>query len=299
MSNNGPAPAPPALSDLLWDRYARLLGVKRRIYVLRAFFDELATVARKKHFQVRNDIVWNMTLDARDKCVIDLYSLTVEMRHGMKPLDPSLTTTPGGGKRGLFRLVMDHHRASLTRTYLRNSGDNDDEFNLGTKERAALFAGLFPGCSTESPSPQDVELLCERFRLAMVPLGKDRNKNRAHVHEGDFGTVPMQSIEQLEKLFDFCETLLEDLSLASGGPSFVTTNMNRSHCPSTAADLADLVLFGNSREIARLQKGRTRDALLARLHEIDDLRQGEGATEKLCFNQRQFDPTFDGFADVT
>lgn len=296
MSNNASSP-PPSLADLLWARFSILLGIKRRVHFLRAFVDELHAVTRRKRFQIRNDIVWNMVLDARDKCVIDLYSLSVEMRHGMQPFDPGARVNMR--KRGMFRIIRDHYCADLSSVSVRRAGDDEFEFKVMSEGRAKHFARLFPGCAASSPSARDVEQLCERFRLAMIPLGKDRNKNRAHVHEGDFGKVPMQSVEQLEKLFADCEMLLEDLSLVSPRAAvFGRQNMNHAHCPSTAADLVDLILFGHTRDVVRTRGSRSRDGLLARLHEIDDERLADGDDKQLSFNQRQFDPSFEGFADV-
>ncbi len=291
----GTPPAPRALKDELWTRYTMLLGIKRRVYVLRAFSAELDKVSRKKKFDIRNDIVWNMVLDYRDKCVIDLYSLSVEMRHGVKPKDPAVPP-PSMKKRGLFAVIRDHHLANFSRHYVPTPGDDQFEIEMSKKWRADQFARLFPGCAGDVATADDVEDLCERFRVEMVHLGRDRNKNRAHVHEGDLGDVKMLSFPELEALFASCGKLLEDLSLVSAGAAFGGGDMNFASSPQTASDLVDLILFGYAEDVARIRGARTRDELLTRLHEIDDAhRTAEGSSDDgRWFNQRQFDPAFEG-----
>jgi hypothetical protein len=52
----GPAPAPavPRLADASSERWLRLLSVKRPLYFMRAFVDELQRVARKKPLTIKN-----------------------------------------------------------------------------------------------------------------------------------------------------------------------------------------------------------------------------------------------------
>lgn len=294
MSAVATSAAPALLNEVIWGRFVRLLDIKRRLYVMRAFVDELDRVSRGKPFTIRNDIVWNAMLDVRDKLVIDFYSLTVEMRHGMKPLDPRVAArTFRGGlkkKRGLFIEIRDHYLASLTRTYVRHPNDDDDEFNLYTQTRAAQFTRLFPDCTTDSPNVADIEALCERFRIKMVPLGNDRNKNRAHALEGEAGTATMMSVPQLEALFDYAEQVLEDLSLVSALSALCRTNLNHANCVETAADMVDLILLGNFSDVRRLTVQRTRDELYARVHKLQD--EDAGGVRQLHFNDRQFAAPF-------
>jgi hypothetical protein len=292
-----PTGPPPDLHGLVWERYVRTLDIKRRLHVLRPFADELDRATRGKPFRFRNDIVWSQMLDLRDKLVIDLCSLTVEMRHGMKPLDPKAQQEYRGGfkrKRGMFIELREHHLASLTRTYVPHEDDDEDEVARCTQGKAKIFARLFPTCATESPSAADVEDLCERFRIRMIPLRDDRNKNRAHALEGDAGTAKMLWVPELEDLFTYQEGLLEDLSLVSAGSAFSGDNMNHADCRETAADMVDLILFGNIADVKSLTATRTREKLYARLHEIDDAVQ-EPKREKLHFNDRQFTEPFEDF----
>lgn len=291
-----PTPTVPVLKDILWERFMKVLGIKRRLPVVHSFNEELKRVTRGKRFRFRNDIVWNAMLDVRDKLVIDLCSLTVEMRHGMKPLNPKARVSRSFmSKRGLFIEIRDHHLASLTRTYVPHPDDDEYEIDLHTEGKARTFARLFPQCTGESPSAVDVEKLCESFRVEMLPLQDDRNKNRAHALEGDAGTVAMLWVPELQRLFDYTEKLLEDLSLLSAGSSFGRTNMNHADCDETSADIVDLILLGNISDIRRLTAGRTRDELYARIHEVDDAQQAREThkRDKLHFNDRQFGPPFD------
>jgi hypothetical protein len=233
------APAP-ILKDIIWERFVRALDIKRRLHVMRAFVNELDSTSRGEPFRIRNDIVWNAMLDVRDKLVIDLYSLTVEMRHGMKPVDPKAQHSYRGGfkrKRGLFIEIRDHHLASLTRTYVPDATDDEYEIKIHTEGKAQAFARLFPNCTTNLPSAADLDDLCERFRVRMVPLGDDRNKNRAHAQEGDAGTAKMLSAPELEALFKYVEDLLEDLSMVNTLSSLGRTNMNHADCKETSVDL--------------------------------------------------------------
>ncbi len=284
--------AKPLLKDALMQRYRALLQIKRRVFVLRAFVDELSRVSRSKPFRIRNDIVWNMVLDYRDKCVIDLYSLSVEMRHGVKP-EPRAPLVKGNRgqmkKCGLFALIRDEYTSAFSRTYSPHPDDNADEVALHTKQHAATFAALFPACAADSPSPADIEDLCEVFRLRIAPLGMDRNKNRAHALEGDAGKAKMLSVDELESLFAFCEDLLEQLSELSESASYARPNMNAASTPDTAADLVDLVLFGNAADVTRLFATRGREGVFARLHALDD---GRPDTDNDYFNLGHFDAEF-------
>ena len=285
----------PVLKDIIWERYVRALDIKRRLHVLRPFVAELDRVTRSKPFRFRNDIVWLEILDMRDKLVIDLYSLTVEMRHGVKPLDPNVPFRGSAKrKRGLFVEIRDHHLASLTRTYVRHPDDDDYEFRLYTKTKAEVFGRLFPSCTADSPTAAQVDELCERFRLRMVPLGDDRNKNRAHALEGDAGLARMHTVPDLAELFEYVEGLLEDLSLVSSGSAFGGDNMVHADCKETAADQVDMILLGNISDIRQLTMTRTRDQLYDQLHQIHDSSPAteDGDTRKLHFNDRQFGPPF-------
>lgn len=294
MSTTAPThPAPvPVLKDIIWERYVRALDIKRRLHVQHAFVNELTHVTRGKRFHIRNDIVWQAMNDVRAMLVTDLYSLSVELRHGIKARYPNAKVSKT--KRGLFIEIRDHHLASLTRAYVPHPDDDEYEVALYTKTKARMFARLFPNCTTDSPSATDLEDLCEEFRLKMVPLGEDRNKNRAHAQEGDFGLAKMLSNPELEALFEYLEDLLESLSLISALSSFGGDNMNHADCTETAADLTDQILFGNISDVTRLTATRTREQLYARLHEIDDAAQ-DAEHDKLHFNDRQFKAPFEDF----
>jgi hypothetical protein len=289
------APTVPALKDIIWTRFSLALDIKRRVHVLRAFSDELDRTSRGKPFRIRNDIVWNAVLDIRDKLVIDLYSLTVEMRHGMRPLEPGVSVMRSFlRKRGLFIELRDNYCASFTRSYTPQPGESRLLGEPGARSRAAAFDRLFPGCATDSPGAHDVEALCERFRLRMVPLGQDRNKNRAHALEGDAGTARMHSVPDLEALFEYVEQLLRDLALVSARTGFGGNNMNSADCADTAADLVDQILIGHISDIRGvITPERTRDELYAQLHQIDDDASAPTGNETpLYFNDRRFRPPF-------
>lgn len=285
----------PPLRDLIGDAFGTLLGIRRRLYVMRAFVDELNRVTRGKQFQIRNDVVWNMLLDYRDKLVIALYSFSVALRHGIRP--------PSGhvshefmAKEGLFFYLRNHYLGDFRPTYAPHPDDDEYEIEQSATGKAEIFRTLFPTCAGETPTCADIEALCERFRQSMVQLGRDRNKNRAHAHEGDAGQARMHSVDDLERLFRECEEMLENLSLASAGPSFGGGDLNAADTAETATDLVDVILFGNVSDIRRLVQNRTRDQLYARLHEIDDEIRTVGDHDRdTFFNTRQFDPAFQDF----
>ena len=208
-------------------------------------------------------------------------------------------------KKGLFFYLRENYHANITRKYVVHPSDDDYETAMHTRGKAEMFERIFPACAADSPSPSDIEDLCERFRLRMFPLGLDRHKNRAHVHEGDMGTTKMHSVDELEELFKYCEDLLEGLSLLSSGSCYGRSNMNHASCEETAADLVDLILLGDLADVVRLTRTRTRDDLFARLHEIEDTsREAEeeaervGVPREIRFNDRQFDPSFEGYLEM-
>ena len=206
MSDNTqktPVPTPP-LDELLWQCYSKLLVIKRRLHFLQAYSKASDTVTRGKPFRIRNDIVYNMVLDVRDKCVIDLYSLTVGMRHGVRPLDTDVKP-PNLRKKGLFFHIRESYSSCLCRTYERQHNDWSKKFAIHTKSLAERFDRVFPSCSGDTPSTHDVDQLCEQFRIKMYPLGQDRHKNRAHAYEDDLGDAQMHSFPELADLFKYTE----------------------------------------------------------------------------------------------
>ena len=131
----------------------------------------------------------------------------------------------------------------------------------------------------------------------MVPLGLDRNKNRAHVHEDEPGQAKMHSVSDLEALFQHVEELLEDLSLIGELTGYDGGNMNHANCAETAADLVDQIILGHAGDIEQVRKNRSRDQVYDRLHEIDDAHRAapqdpDPAYQEVWFNDRQFDPEF-------
>lgn len=313
-------PKPKNLDDLLWERYSALLHIKRRLYFLEAFQEELHAVTQGKRFHIRNGILWRMALDCRDKLAIDLYSWSVELRHGVRPKPEHLTKIPGGKKKkGLFYILRERHRSELQREYTAKPGDDEDELRSAWRHRAERFDRLFPGAfqadaeqdsdteeatceegpprlqegtSPTCPSPADLDDLCESFRLKMEPLGLDRNKNRAHAFEGDIGTAKMLSLHELSELFSYAEQLLEDLSFVSSGASYARANMNDARCDETARDLVDQIVLGYCEELKELFKSRSRDGTYARLHQMDQAREPVENDRDRYFNDLRFEPEF-------
>jgi hypothetical protein len=226
------------------------------------------------------------------------------MRHGMKPLDKKAADRSFRGsqkkKRGFFVEIQDHLLTSITRKYIPHPDDDEDEIDIGAADKSEAFARLFPGCTTESPSAEDVAALCEVFRLKMVDLEKDRHKNRAHPLEGDAGTATMLFVKELDHLFDYTLGLLDDLSTLCSGGAYDHPNMNHADHEETAADVVDLILLGNIADVKLLTARRTRDELYAELHAIDDAARGgeEDRLDRRHFNDRQFTSAFEDWLAV-
>lgn len=273
-ANSPPVVLPPPLHELIWSRYRKLLDIKRRLYWMRAYLTELERVTRLKRFTIRNDVLWNMCLDTRDKCVIDLYSFSVELRHGIPPKDPKAGRNREQlAKRGFFIELRDHYASALCRTYTEHPDDDLDEVERSRRSTAEHFEKLFPGVAHDVATKEDIENLCESFRLKMVPVGRDRNQNRAHVYEGEPGQAKMHSIDELRDLFDYTERMFRSLSLVSAGADLDGGNMNVASCNDTAIDVVDMILLGHRSELESLFSRRSRDDLYARLHEFDDAGQ--------------------------
>jgi len=280
-----------ALHDLLWPYYRDFLWVKRRIYFLREFVQVLDRASHGKPFRIRNDVVWVSAADVHTACINDLWSLTKSMRHGIQSKDPKHQYSPRSQfmrKRGLFIEIRDHHLSSFSRQYVPHAGDDEDMVEKYEKETPELFAELFPGCTGDTPTADDVEDLCERVRIETYDLGQDRNKNRAHRFEGDFGKAKALSVDDVSAVFEYCENLFQDLAVLGAALNYPADNWFRADLAATATDLADQLLFGGIAEAECLRGTRTRDELFARLHEIDDAREHDTP----YFNDRQHTPEF-------
>jgi hypothetical protein len=291
-------PPPPPLSDLIDERWHDLMAIRRRLYFLHAFQDEMKRLVRRKRFRPRNDIVWRMALDHRDKCYIDLYSFTVEMRHWMPFLDRKgqvrqpdrrdmQRTDPG-----IFYYVREHYLSNLSGKHVPGPGDDRYEIEMDTASKERRFKRWFPSCQGDNPTATDLDHLCLTVQLRMCHLGEDRNQIRAHFFESKrrakrIGqTTRMLDLTELDQLFQYCDDLLEDLSLLSGGPALGSGNMNLASCEHTARDLADQVLLGDVEDIRKFIKDGKRDAFYARMHEIHDNREGVDPPE--FFNDAQW-----------
>lgn len=285
-ASSPPQPAPKSLADLIDERWHDLMAIRRRLYFLHAFQDEMKRLVRGKSFRPRNDIMWRMALDHRDKCYIDLYSFTVEMRHWMPFLDRRGQIRQPDQRAinrtdpGLFYQIRQHHVASLSRTHVPDPRDHRDEIDMAAASKEKRFKRWFPSCQADSPTATDLDHLCLTVQVKMCHLGKDRNQNRAHYFEAKrrakrIGqTTRMLDLTELDHLFQYCDDLLEDLSILSRGPALASGNMNVASCEHTARDLADLVLLGDVEDVRKLIRDGRRDEFYARMHEIHDNRDG-------------------------
>jgi hypothetical protein len=277
----------PSLKDVLWERWARLLIVKRRLYFLKAFERELLRVTRGKTFSARNDVIWHMVLDSRDKCVIDLCSATVEMGHGVGDAKKVKRDQHYQAPPGLFKLLRDHYRAQLSRVYAGSKGSELD--GRIAPARAAIFHKLFPDAVGNVPSAADIEAIAYRLFQRTGNLRNDRNKHRAHVYESLAGTAKMHSTQDLDDLFAYCEGLISDLAAVGLRESFGGGDMNNANVDETATDLIELILFGHADDVAVLFRDRSREDVYAELHTLDAAEHPKPqAYENVHFNDRQY-----------
>ncbi len=265
--------SPPKLHDLLWCRYVRLLNIQWRIHFLRAFSDELTRVTRGKRFRIRNDTTWRAVLDVRDKGVIDLCSWSVEMLHGIRLVDPKngKPSKPRHKKKGPLYYLRTSHVGDVRRTYTPHPDDDQYEIEMSEKAKEKYFTRLFPGVTTDSPTAGDIDALAERFRARCRPLRDDRNKNRAHVFEGDIGSAKMLSVEEQEAYFAEFIELVEMLSLLSSGSAYAGGGTPAAY-EGDVREMVDQILFGSCADAQAFFAGRDRDEAYAELHELHDKR---------------------------
>ncbi len=233
-----------SLVESINDQQMKLLEIKRRLHVLRAFVSDLETVTRGKPFRIWDDLAWMMVLDSRDALVIHLASFAKGLhRHHLAD-------------------IVHPHLKKLRRSPKREEGEVVDEYDPSVNSYADAFQRLFPACTKKSPGKSDIAALRDRLRVRVDLLRQDRNQNRAHVFELG-GNARMLSIDELADVFDHIEQILNDLRLlASNGTMGMDGVLSMVNPRFTARIFVDRILLGT-----RADPPAEREAIYDQLHQ--------------------------------
>lgn len=221
-------------STVLLDRLEVAEGevdvIERRLYMLKAFVDELEEVTRGKEFRIWNSAVWVALLDSRDLLVISLASWCKAQ----------------WSKGGLFGQIRAHHLRELALRLPKAAKPVHGE--VAAREEA--FGCLFPTAEEArrlTPTPQDLESLRDSFLAHVEASGlmSDRSDNRAHPFERSSGTSAMLDLQQLTTLFGHVHNVLNGLRLLCARSTRDYGDVYGYASGSSPEDLVELVLCGN------------------------------------------------------
>jgi hypothetical protein len=239
-----------SLLEGIEDLQKKLLGIKVRLHVLRAFVTDLEAVTKKKPFRIWDDLAWMMVLDSRDMLIVHLASFAMGLH-----------------KHHLKNVVLPHLK-KLKRDHKPAPGDEDDP---SVRTHAAAFDRLFPSCTKKTPSKQDLTDLCKRICERADRVRRDRNENRAHVFERG-GNADMLPLEEVSELFEYLEEVLNDLRLLASDSTMATDSVLSMTDPRfTARVLVDHIVLRTDPYPERLDQ---RAGDYERLHEAHDEHPG-------------------------
>jgi hypothetical protein len=251
----------------------QILEIKRRLFALQAFEEELQRVIRNKDFLIRNDLVWLFVSDTWDMLIIDLASwIDGVLKEG------GLIGQIGAGhvselpRARAWRDPMEQRHEDLTRTHDGN--------------HAAAYQRLFPNSTGPKPEWVDLKALGERFRAATKHVDKDRNQHRAHRYAGKVKpSAAKLTVPEIAAAFEICERLMLDLRLAGAHSCFSYHDLSGSNAKVVGRDLVDMVICGTSIQMRMAMGDKDRKAFYDQLHAAHDV---AGANSIDVFNDNRF-----------
>jgi hypothetical protein len=233
-------------------------------YLMSAAERELEQVRQGRRFMIRNTGLWHALVRAWDMVIADLASWT---RGVFEP----------GGLLGILQASAQFRERRRNSKERRTRVEDSDLEDILDRMHTEAFRKLFPD-ATDKARHTDIAALRDLFQKQAAHLIADRHAHRAHRHERrpdkEQEDVPRQSIDEVGRLFDACETLLNDLQHVIEGTTWADHDMNDPSSKSAAEDLVDLVLLG-SRELVTeaFKNAGSREALYERLrsaYDVDD-----------------------------
>ena len=230
--------------------------IKRRLYYLRPMHAELERVTRGKRFEIRNDIAWLMALDSHAVLIIELASWC------KRQID-------SGGLFGQLGARLNELPRKFPKSRKRRL---DDPYlvRYDTTAHGDAVDRLFPNATSDGVQPRDVDQLRENFCAMMQPVIDDRNLLRAHPFEVVDGTATALALDDIERVFDKLERMLNDIRLVADWSTTSFNSMVHADEEQVAKAFVDTVLCGDSWRTEYVMNGVDRDAYYASLHELHD-----------------------------
>ena len=223
-------PTRPSLVEALAREEHRLLHIKRRYYLLKAFQDHLDTARKKKEFVVWNDQMWDTVLDVRTALSLQLTSWVNGMCQD----------------RGFLKGLKSHTKRLYVRKWRPKNRLDSYGGDIAERYRRSAFERLFPDAIPRNRvSQDDVSKLTDRFQAAVARVKNDRNKTLAHLYEHD---VDLQRRLLTPRgygvVFRRLEKLLTDLRMVIDGTQKEFHDLSAADSDSVARDMVDMVLCG-------------------------------------------------------
>ena len=305
------------LEEVLREHEDTLQKIKRRLYFLLEFEEQLKIITQDKKYHIRNDIIASLIDDVWSMLVIDLSSfgksmlgsggffnqLKTSLNH-VKPVSRTKINPP----KGIIHFNDETSPSEIDR--INSALDKYIVEMLRTENREALFT-LFPNAKGRNPltiQHTDVDELMKRFEVIIVDIVNDRDNNRAHRHERKkHKHVPNRvGTEKIKHTFAKIETLLNQIRSIVSQSHFSYSDMNRANTKEVAKDLVMMLLWGTNRMIdmrsglndalssnnvissgGRIYGHSVRDKLVADSHGYHERINCDES--KLCFNDIQLE----------
>lgn len=153
--------------------------------------------------------------------------------------------------------------------------------------REATYARVFPAAASEKrlqPNGDDFLKLKQIAEEAFDALVADRNEHRAHKHERIPPTAAPLSPAEIVPFIKRCWEFVSDLSSLGTNNSYAAPLFGRGHARDQAEDVVYAILFRSQHVMSDIYFKRlppqgsivlSRDALLQRVHELDEKRRAE------------------------
>lgn len=224
--------------DLLKDHEFNLIGIKNRLFILKAFQAELSKQAPNQTFKILDDTVNILRKDTFNMLVVDLCSLTEGMTM----------------KNGFFDQIIKNFtpdiNSNLKKTTLLIASpttEQDYRDNYYAQQSRREFEDLF-ATNSYLITKKNINELSKEFKRLSKPLIDDRNEYRAHRYEKNKPRKKLPSSLNLDLIESQCnriEEVFNSFRLIYNNSSFYyEREVLWRNSQSSAEDLVDILLNG-------------------------------------------------------